>query len=82
MHKQCYLCNLMLVVFTMQRNYHSHHLLCGSSHSMTVFLQQHLRGIQVPADSCISVTTVMDILQLYRPYMTTCGHVHVGSVEL
>jgi len=37
--------------------------------------------IQVPTDSCISVTTVMDVSQLYRGvYVTTCGH--VGSVEL
>jgi len=38
------------------------------------------RGIQVATDSCISVTTVMDVSQLYRAYMITCGH--IGSVEL
>ena len=32
------------------------------------------RGIQVSTDSCISLTTVMDFSQLYRAYVTTCGH--------
>jgi len=39
------------------------------------------RGIQVPADSCISVTTVMVVSQLvYRAYvtkLTSCGHVDI-----
>ena len=38
------------------------------------------RDPQVTTDSCISVTTVMGVSQLYRAYVTTCGH--VDSVEL